>query len=111
MTGGERGVGEGVAADARRRGVRADASEVLISAGALQGIDLLCRVYLRPGDVVVAESPAFANPLSAFRNHGAHVLEAPVDEEGLAVKAPAPILPPKPIPPPPSLLVPPLHNP
>ncbi len=70
MTEGEPELREAVAADARRRGLRAEAKEVLISAGALQGIDLLCRVYLRPGDVVVAESPAFANALSAFRNHG-----------------------------------------
>src|SRR5439155_728838 len=56
-----------------------------MSAGALQAIDLACRVYLRAGDVVVAESPAFANALSAFRNHGARVLEVPVDGEGLDV--------------------------
>jgi 2-aminoadipate transaminase len=58
---------------------------VLISAGALQAIDLACRVYLRPGDVVVTESPAFANALSAFRNHGARVVEVAVDDEGLDV--------------------------
>ena len=92
MTEGEPELRDVVAADARRRGVRADASEVLISAGALQGIDLLCRVYLRPGDVVVAESPAFANALSAFRNHGAHVLEVPVDDEGMDVNAAARML-------------------
>jgi 2-aminoadipate transaminase len=92
LTEGEPELREVVAADARRRGVRADAEEVLISAGALQGIDLLCRVYLRPGDVVVAESPAFANALSAFRNHGAHVLEVPVDEEGMDVAAAARML-------------------
>ena len=92
MTEGDPELREAVAAAARRRGVRADAEEVLISAGALQGIDLLCRVYLRPGDVVVAESPAFANALSAFRNHGAHVLEVPVDEEGLDVQQAARLL-------------------
>ena len=92
MTEGEPELRAAVAVDARRRGVRADPEEVLISAGALQGIDLLCRVYLRPGDVVVAESPAFANALSAFRNHGAHVLEVPVDEEGMDVHEAARIL-------------------
>jgi 2-aminoadipate transaminase len=92
MTEGEPELREAVAVDARRRGLRADAEEVLISAGALQGIDLLCRVYLRPGDVVVVESPAFANALSAFRNHGAHVLEVPVDEEGMDVHAAARML-------------------
>src|SRR5207302_10256974 len=56
-----------------------------VRAGARQAIDLACRVFLRPGDVVVAESPGFANALSAFRNHGARVLEVPVDREGLDV--------------------------
>ncbi len=92
ITEGEPELREAVAAAARRRGQRAGAEEVLISAGALQGIDLLCRVYLRPGDVVVAESPAFANALSAFRNHGAQVLEVPVDEEGMDVHQAARIL-------------------
>lgn len=92
LTEGEPELREVVAANARRRGVRTTADEVLISAGALQGIDLLCRVYLRRGDVVVAESPAFANALSAFRNAGAHVLEVPVDEEGMDVHAAARLL-------------------
>ena len=92
ITEGEPELRDAVAADARRRGVRADAEEVLISAGALQGIDLLCRVYLRRGDVVVAESPAFANALSAFRNNGAKVLEVPMDDEGMDVQAAARML-------------------
>jgi len=85
ITEGEPELRDVIASAARDRGVAADASEVLVSAGALQAIDLACRVYLRPGDVVVAESPAFANALSAFRNHGARVLEVPVDREGLDV--------------------------
>src|SRR5216117_1352287 len=85
MTEGEPELRAAIAADARVRGIDADPEEVLVSAGALQAIDLACRVYLRPGDVVVAESPAFANALSAFRNHGARVLEVPVDADGLDV--------------------------
>src|SRR5439155_12634461 len=92
MTEGEPELREVVAEGARRRGVRTSADEVLISAGALQGIDLLCRVYLRRGDVVVAESPAFANALSGFRNCGAHILEVPVDDEGMDVHAAARML-------------------
>src|SRR2546422_245602 len=85
ITEGEPELREVVAAGASARGLETDASEVLISAGALQAIDLACRVYLRPGDAVVVESPGFANALSAFRNHGATVLEVPVDGEGLDV--------------------------
>ena len=85
ITEGEPDLRDVIASAARDRGVAADAGTVLVSAGALQAIDLACRVYLRPGDVVVAESPAFANALSAFRNHGARVLEVPVDADGLDV--------------------------
>jgi 2-aminoadipate transaminase len=92
ITEGEPELREVVAENERRRGMRVTAEEVLISAGALQGIDLLCRVFLRRGDVVVAESPAFANALSGFRNLGARVLEVPVDDEGLDVQAAARIL-------------------
>ena len=92
MTEGEPELRAAIAADAHVRGIDADPEEVLVSAGALQAIDLACRVYLRPGDVVVAESPAFANALSAFRNHGAHVVEVAVDGEGLDVAEAARVL-------------------
>ncbi len=85
ITEGETELRDVIASAARDHDVAADTSNVLVSAGALQAIDLACRVYLRPGNVVVVESPAFANALSAFRNHGARVLEIPVDGEGLDV--------------------------
>ncbi|MBU6423765.1 MAG: PLP-dependent aminotransferase family protein, partial [Chloroflexi bacterium] len=89
LTEGESELREIIAVDARRRGIDASLDDVIVTAGALQAIDLVCRVFLRPGDVVVAESPAFANALSAFRNHGAAVLEVPTDESGIDVAAAA----------------------
>jgi 2-aminoadipate transaminase len=89
MTEGEPDVREIVAANARARGIEATADDVIVTAGALQAIDLCCRVFLKPGDLVVAESPAFANALSAFRNHGARVLEIPADARGIDVSAAA----------------------
>ncbi|MDE3113771.1 MAG: PLP-dependent aminotransferase family protein [Chloroflexota bacterium] len=88
-TEGEAELREIIAVDARRRGIDASADDVIVTTGALQAIDLVCRVFLQPGDVVVAESPAFANALSAFRNHGAVVLEVPTDENGIDVAAAA----------------------
>ncbi|HKY52394.1 MAG TPA: PLP-dependent aminotransferase family protein [Candidatus Limnocylindria bacterium] len=92
ITEGEPELRAAIATEAGARGLTVDPEEVLVSAGALQAIDLACRVYLRPGDVVVAESPAFANALSAFRNHGAHVVEVTVDGEGLDVAEAARVL-------------------
>ncbi|WP_237105290.1 aminotransferase class I/II-fold pyridoxal phosphate-dependent enzyme, partial [Nonomuraea sp. MG754425] len=56
--------------------------EVLVTAGAQQGIDLAARVLLRPGDRVLVGDPAYGGALSVFRRAGAHVvavdLTAPV---------------------------------
>ena len=89
VTEGEPELREIVAADARARGIDASADDVIVTAGALQAIDFACRVFLRPGDVVVTGSPAFANALSAFRNHGARILEVPQDDDGIDVAAAA----------------------
>ncbi|MFC4111353.1 PLP-dependent aminotransferase family protein [Nonomuraea zeae] len=48
--------------------------EVLITAGAQQGIDLAARVLLRPGDRVLVGDPAYGGALSVFRRAGAHVV-------------------------------------
>jgi 2-aminoadipate transaminase len=89
ITEGEPDLREIVSADARARGIDARPDDVIVTAGALQAIDLACRVFLRPGETVVTGSPAFANALSAFRNHGARVLEVPQDDDGIDVAAAA----------------------
>lgn len=89
VTEGEAELREIIAAGARTRGIPADTDDVIVTAGALQAIDLACRVFLRPGEIVVTGSPSFANALSAFRNHGARVVEVPQDDDGIDVAAAA----------------------
>lgn len=89
ITEGEPELRELVAAEARGRGIRAEADNVIITAGALQAVDLACRIFIEPSDVALVESPGFTNAVSALRNHGARVVEIPVDEEGLDVAAAA----------------------
>ncbi len=89
ITEGDPELREIIAADAKSHGLEARPEEIIVTAGALQAIDLACRVFIRPGDVAVVESPGFANALSALRNHGARVLEVPADDDGLDVAAAA----------------------
>ncbi len=89
ITEGDPELREIVAQRARERGIDASAADVIVTAGALQAIDIACRLFVRPGDVAVVESPGFANALSAIRNHGGRVLEVPTDERGIDVAAAA----------------------
>ncbi|ABF86680.1 transcriptional regulator, GntR family [Myxococcus xanthus DK 1622] len=69
------------------RGVRAEASDVLITHGAQQALDLAGRVLLEPGDRVAVEEPGYPPARLLFQSLGAHVVPVPVDKEGLDVQA------------------------
>ncbi len=58
---------------------------VLITSGAQQGLDLLGRVLLDPGDTVVVENPTYLDALGAWRPHGVRFLPVAIDEEGMCV--------------------------
>jgi GntR family transcriptional regulator/MocR family aminotransferase len=69
------------------RSVRAEADDVLVTQGAQQALDLLCRVLLSPGDRVAVEEPGYRQAKLLFASHGAEVVGVPVDGEGLDVAA------------------------
>jgi DNA-binding transcriptional MocR family regulator len=61
--------------------------ELVVTSGARQGIDLVCRTIVRPGDVVVCESPTFIGTLSSLQATGARVLGVPFDQGGIDIEA------------------------
>jgi GntR family transcriptional regulator/MocR family aminotransferase len=68
------------------RGTRFSADQVLIVAGAQQGLELISRVLLDPGDRVWMEEPGYPGARSALLGAGARILPVPVDAEGLTVQ-------------------------
>lgn len=68
-----------------RQGIQAGPENIMVLTGAQQGLDLLARAFIMPGDTVVVESPAYVGALGAFREAGASFIEIPVDEAGLRV--------------------------
>jgi DNA-binding transcriptional MocR family regulator len=66
--------------------------EIVVTTGGRQAIDLVCRTILRPGDVVVTESPTYMGALVSMQDTGARVLGVPYDEQGIDVEALAAIL-------------------
>jgi DNA-binding transcriptional MocR family regulator len=56
---------------------------VLICAGSQQGLYLLARALLEPGDTVAVESPTYHGALLVFRAVGARVVPVPLDRHGL----------------------------
>ncbi|HEY8584941.1 MAG TPA: PLP-dependent aminotransferase family protein, partial [Capillimicrobium sp.] len=84
---GVRGLREQIAERGREAGFAQTAEEILVTTGARQALDLVCRATIEPGDVVVCESPTFIGMLSSLQATGARVFGVPVDEEGLDTDA------------------------
>lgn len=65
------------------RGIAASPDNILVLAGSQQGLDLIARALIEPGDPVVVEVPSYLGALSVFRAAGARLLGVPMDKEGM----------------------------
>jgi len=65
----------------------ASPSEVVVTVGSQQGLDLVTRVFVDPGDVILAEAPSYVGALGVFQAAEAVVRHVPMDEHGLVPEA------------------------
>jgi DNA-binding transcriptional MocR family regulator len=66
-------------------GVTFQPHEVVVAAGSQQGLYLLARTLIEPGDLVAVESPTYLGAVQVFRAAGARMLPIPVDGDGMQV--------------------------
>jgi GntR family transcriptional regulator/MocR family aminotransferase len=67
------------------RGVRCDASQILITTGSQQALQISAQVLLDPKDQVVMEEPGYPGARVAFTAAGAELIPVPADSEGIVV--------------------------
>jgi len=78
---------EALAAGLQEQGMRVTADELLVTGGAQQGLNVIARTLLGPGDVCLVESPCWHGAFRAFRAAGAEVVGVPMDHEGINADA------------------------
>jgi 2-aminoadipate transaminase len=71
----------------KARGVASAMDRLLITTGSQQGLDLVARVLLDPGDVVLVELPTYTGAITAFRNVQAQMEGVPQDSDGIDLAA------------------------
>ena len=60
---------------------------ITITSGGMQGLDLAFKIFLDPGDLVVVESPTYTNGSATALSYQGHLLEVPVDDDGMVVES------------------------
>ena len=73
---------EWIAAEMATHGLRAEASQVLITTGSQQGLDLVGKVLIDPGSKVAVESPTYLGALQAFAPYEPEFVSVEGDDEG-----------------------------
>jgi GntR family transcriptional regulator / MocR family aminotransferase len=68
------------------RGVHCDASQIIVTSGAQQALDLIARMLVDPGDRVWMEDPGYPGAVFALRAAGAAIVPVSVDQDGLNVE-------------------------
>jgi 2-aminoadipate transaminase len=76
-----------MAAEGIDASVGASPDDVVVTTGSQQALDLVCRVFLDPGDVVLAEAPSYVGALGVFQAAQADVVQVPMDDDGLIPEA------------------------
>lgn len=78
---------EWIVGEMHRRQIRAQVSEILITNGSQQVLDLVGKLFINPGDVVLTENPTYLAAIQAFQTLEARFVPVPTDEQGLIPEA------------------------
>ena len=68
-----------------RYGIVASVDNVLITSGSQQALDLVGKVLIDPGDVIIAGAPTYVGAIQAFTAYQASFASVPLDDEGMMV--------------------------
>jgi 2-aminoadipate transaminase len=68
-------------------GIRAHPDDVVVTVGSQQALDLITRIFVDPGDVILAEAPSYVGALGSFAAFQADVVHVAMDEHGLIPEA------------------------
>jgi 2-aminoadipate transaminase len=74
---------ENIARVMEAEGTLVDTEDILITTGGQQGIDLVTRTLVDPGDVIIAEAPTYPGAIPSFCSFQADVVQVPLDDDGI----------------------------
>jgi len=68
-------------------GMLPDPDDIVVTTGGQQGIDLVTKTLVDPGDVVICEAPTYPGAVPVFCSYQADVVQVECDEDGMDVDA------------------------
>jgi 2-aminoadipate transaminase len=66
--------------------LQAGLENLIIVAGGIESLNLVCQIYLEPGDVILVESPTFVHAVQVFKMFQARCIACETDDQGLVLE-------------------------
>ncbi len=71
----------------RHRGMQVGRDDIMITSGSGQGIDMVSRLLVDPGETVILEECCYAGAINRFKRIGAKIVGTPLDAHGIRIDA------------------------
>ncbi|MDS1268995.1 PLP-dependent aminotransferase family protein [Lipingzhangella sp. LS1_29] len=78
---------EQICAVMAEEGIDASPDDVIVTVGSQQALDLVTRVFVDPGDVVLTEAPTYVTAINTFAAFQADIVHVSMDEDGVVPEA------------------------
>jgi len=69
-----------------RYGILTPVDRLQIISGAQQGIDIVAKALIKPGDRVLVEDPTYTGALAVFKSRGAQIVGIPMMDDGINIE-------------------------
>jgi len=69
----------------QERGIVLPTANLMVTSGSQQGIDLVARTFVGPGDTVYLEAPSYTGAIDVFAGRGAEMIFVPMDRDGMRI--------------------------
>jgi DNA-binding transcriptional MocR family regulator len=70
----------------KKKGMPVESNRLMITTGSLQAINILGKILINPGDLVITENPCFIGAISAFKSYQAELKGIDLDDEGIDIQ-------------------------
>ncbi|AWB90436.1 PLP-dependent aminotransferase family protein [Homoserinimonas hongtaonis] len=64
-------------------GIRGSVDDVVVTTGSQQALDLVTKLFIDPGDVILAEAPSYVGAIGVFRSYQAEIAHVLMDDDGI----------------------------
>ncbi len=69
----------------RGKNLPVDTNDLIITAGSLQALNIITKLFMNPGDTVITENPCFIGGSAVFKSYQANIVSASLDSDGIVM--------------------------